>query len=377
LAAYSAVLIFLLQGNLYLYTVGWVSTANTILLGLFGLMSFLFYVKSTLSVYRVPLCYFLSLGSFCLGLLTRESAILFLPLFIAYDFLFLWLEAPGRKELIRRRLAYHAPFWVLLLVYVVVRGSIAGGRGLTGGDSYAFSLGSNILDNIIFYGMQMGFLPIAIILLSLPALFFDGLQFERRDFKLIALGIFLSIGAILPFLFFSWHSPTWTYLSTFGTTLAAATLFQRVFSWRSRQNALLLYYGTLICALVGNGLLFLQLNEARWWQWGTYSKNVIEQVQGHYPVLPSGAKLFFIDKNPQKPYGVKRLFRDQSHLKNAFQVWYVDRSLHAYFVDQTNQTETILEAKRDTEDSLIFVFEYDQGTLVDKTNWVRERKISD
>ena len=376
LAAYSSVFFFLLQGNLYLYTVGWISAASTILSGLFGLMSFLFYVKSTVGVHRVRLYYFFSLVSFCLGLLSKESIIVFLALFIAYDFLFLWLEAPSRKRLIGRRLAYHVPFWVLLVAYVFVRGSVAGARALTGGDAYAFTLGSNVLDNIIYYGMQLGFLPIAMFLVSLPALFFDRLQLERRDFKLIALGIFLAISAILPLFFFSWHSPTWTYFSAFGTTLASAILFKRVFGGSSRKNMLLLYCGTLMCALVGNVFLFSQLNQARWWQWGTYSKNIIEQVQAHYPDLPPGARLFFIDKNPQKPYGVKGLFRSPHRLECAFQVWYVDRSLHAYIVDQTNPAETILEAKRDAEDSLMFVFEYDQGTIIDKTNWLRERKLS-
>ena len=369
LGAYCAVLLFVLQGNTYLYTVNWITTASVPLSGLFVIMTLFFYIKSTMTVYRANLYSFLSFISFSLGLLSREVAIVTIPVLLAYDFLFLWLEAPDKIEVLRKRFSSHVPFWVLLVAYVFVRSAVPGTLGLSGKGSYTFILGTNVLNNLIFYGMQLGFLPIAVLLLSIPSLFLGKLQLAKRDLKLIALGIFLAVGAILPLLFFRWTSPTWVYLSAFGTTLASSTLFQRVFSDSSRKKGALLFYGTLICALVGSFLLFSRLSEARWWQWGTYSRNVIEQVKAYYPNLPSEATLYFIDKNEQEPYGIEGLFRFNLYLGSAFQVWYDDPSLHAYIMDEASLIEAVVEEKRDEGISAIFVFEYDEGSILDKTSW--------
>lgn len=368
---YCAVLLLLLQGNTYLYTVNWIATATDILSGLFVIMMLFFYVKSTMTAHRANLYYFLSLISFSFGLLSREIVIVLIPVLSAYDFFFFWLEASDKKEVLRKRFYSHVPFWVLLVGYVFVRSAVRGMLVLSSGEEgYTFSLDSHVLDNLIFYGMQLGFLPIALFLLSTPSLLFDKLQLEERDGKLIALGIFLAGCTILPFVFFKWNSPTWMYLPAFGTTLASSTLFQRVFSDSSRKKGALLFYGTLVCALVGSYLLFSKLNEVRWWQWGTYSRNVIEQVEAYYPNLSPGATLYFIDRNEQKPYGVKGLFR--AHLGDAFRVWYSDPSLHAYVVGEASSLEATLEEEGDEETSAVVVFEYDEGLILDRTNWFRE-----
>jgi hypothetical protein len=372
LGAYCAVLLFVLQGNTYLYTVNWITANSVIVSGLFVIMTLFFYVRSTTAAYRANLYYSLALISFGFGLLTREVAIVTIPMLIAYDFLFLWLEAPEKKEVLRQRFSSHVPFWVLLVGYIFLRSAVPGTLGLSGRGGYTFTLGSHVLKNLIFYGMHLGFLPVAIFLLSMPALFLDKLQLAKRDLKLIALGMLLAVGAIFPLLFFGWYSYTWMYLSAFGTTLAASVLFRRVFNDSTRHRRALLFYGTLVFALVGSFLMFAELSEARWWQWGTYSRNVIEQVQAYYPNLPPGATLCFIDRNGQEPYGIKRLFRYRSYLRDAFRVWYDDPSLQAYMVDEASSIEAILKEKGDEGTSPIFVFEYDEGSIIDKTKWVQE-----
>jgi hypothetical protein len=367
LGAYAAILLFLLQGNTYLYTVNWIGAITNILSSLFVISSLFFYINSMITSHRAKLFYFLSLVCFAFGLLSREIAAILIPVILVYDILFLQSQTYNKMTTIAKRLPYYAPFLALFVLAVLARNA-AGARELSGGGSYTFTLKS-LLNNIVFYTLQLGFLPVAVLLLTIPSLLLD--EPKTRNLKLIAWGLFFAAVAVLPFLLFRWTSPTWLYLPAFGTTLAAAVLSQQVFSSDSKRATLLLY-GVLFWALIGNLLLFAELSSNRWWQWGRYTKNVIEEVETQYPDLPQGATLYFIDGNEQEMFGIKGLFRGRYNLNGAFRVWYDDPSLQAYILDETNSIEAALKERGDEGTSPIFAFEYNEGSIIDKTKWVQE-----
>ncbi len=365
--AYAAVLLFLMQMNVYIYTVNWIAAATNILSGFFVMATLFFYVTSTLANKHREWAYGLALASFGLGLLSRELLPLLLPVLLVYDFLFLWLDAPYKGEVFKKCLLRQAPFWLLFVLYLAVRGLAVGARELSGSEEYSFVLAPHVLNNVLFFAVQLGFILLAVMLCSLPALLFDKVWLTRRELKLVAFGLTLAACTTLPFLFFNWSSPTWLYLPAFGVTLAAATLFQRVWRDGLGKSRTLLWAGLLVCVLAGNIFLFSKLNEARWWQWGEYSRGVLVQVQAYYPTLPPGARLYFIDKNEAQPYGLKRLFRFAMFLTDALQLRYDNPTLTAYFMD---------EARPSGPASTRFVFEYDQGRLVDKTRTYQEQAVA-
>jgi hypothetical protein len=90
--------------------------------------------------------------------------------------------------------------------------------------------------------------------------------------------------------------------------------------------------------------------------------------------LPPGTTLYFIDRDDQEPYGIEALFRFQPYLSGAFRVWYNDPSLGAYMVDEVSSVESAFSEKEDEEASSILVFEYDEGSLIDKTEYFEGRE---
>lgn len=371
LGSYIAVLLLLLQANTYLYTIRWIGAVTNVLSAFFVVVMLLFYVKSTRATSRAYLYYFLSLTSFGLGLMTREIFLVLFPVLVVYDFLFLWRDAPDKRKFLRKKLLSYTPFLVLMIIYVSVRNVVAGSNPLSGAPTgYTFTLGFYFLDSLLFFGFQLGYLPAAIFFLSFPSLRSDKVRLDRQELRLVVFSVFFALIAISPLLFFKWTSPTWLYLPVFGTTLAMTILFQRVFVNASKRRGELLFYGTLVWAIAGTFLLFFKLSEARFWEWGTRTQSVIEQVQTHYPELPHGATLCFIDKSYHEQWGVEGLFRSWGYLGAALRIWYDDSSLRACIVDKASSVETALREKGGAE--ILFVSEYDKGLLLDRTNWFRD-----
>lgn len=368
-AAYAAVFLFLLQGNTYLYTVNWIGAVTNVLAGFFIVSTLLFYVKSTRAGNRRTLYYLLALVSFGLGLLSREVVITLITVFLAYDILFLRPEDSSTRKLIGERWFSHFLFWLILAGYILARDMISAPGAVAGIGLYTFRLASNVLKNAGFYGGHLGFLPLGVFLLAILAVRRGNLQLERRDLKLIALGSFLTLNLVLPLLFFGWNSPTWMYPAAFGTALACAPLLERGISGSAGRARNLLLHGTLICALAGNLLLFVALDQARWWQWGAYSRNVLNQVTSSHPSFPPGVTLYFIDQNELQPYGLSRLFR--SFLDDALQIWYEDPSLQAYIVGEASSIQARLDDDENSETATFFVFAYDEGQISDQTESFR------
>lgn len=369
LQAHGAVLLLLLQVNTYLYTVNWICAGCNMMASFFVIALVFFYIKSVSSTPFGKFSYLMSNLCFGLSLLVKESAVILPVILSAYDLLFVWLDAPKKARALGQMILRYIPFGGIFVVYILIRNA-SGAPALTESGYYTLTLGSHILRNSLFWGMQLGFLAGAVLLLSLPSLFVDRLRLEKNDFKVILFGLFMALAPILPVLFIPWTSPTWLFLPAIGTTLAISVLFRKVFDEGAKKRARLVLYGAIVSAILGSALLFWRLSEARWLQWGTYTKNVLLEVERHYPDLPHGATIYFIDKNEGKDYGIDRLFRGRHHLGSALRLWYDDLSLEAYIVGDINDLEK-QEKERATGEHEVFVFEYYDGHVTDKTNAFR------
>ncbi|MCP4538183.1 MAG: hypothetical protein GY832_13665 [Chloroflexi bacterium] len=321
LGAHIAVLLFLLQLNTYLYTLNWIGAVNNVLSSFFIIATLLIHVKSTSSTRHIRLYNFLAYITFGLSLLSREiSVVVLLPTLLVYDFMFLWLETTDKKKVLRERIWRYILYVILIVVYVLIRSAASGTISISGAGNYEFIPSFHIINSILFFGTQLGFLPTAVVLLSVAVFLFNKVEFTKREIKLIIFGILFTSTAVLPFLFLDWTSPTWLYLPVFGITFATSVLFHGIYERSSKARLIL--YRTIVWAIIGSGFLFLKLDEARWWQWGVYTRNVIEQVQAYYPDLPQDAVLYFIDKDEGKPYGLEGLFRSRKNLRGVWQIWY-------------------------------------------------------
>ena len=95
---------------------------------------------------------------------------------------------------------------------------------------------------------------------------------------------------------------------------------------------------------------------------------MLVEVKRYYPDLPHGAMVYFIDKNQDKDYGIGELFRN--HSDSALQLWYDDLSIEAQIFDSEaalgeHMSEQIQKENR------VFIFEYDEGHISDKTEMFR------
>ena len=371
--ACSATLLLLLQVNTYIYTVNWISaTATAILLSLFFMTSILFYVRSVRdSHFSIP-PYLLSLLSFIMALLSRESAVTILVVLFAYDFLFTWLNEANKIRTFGYMILRYIPFLVVFAGYLLLTNA-SGGIPLTGEGLYTFQFGLNILENLVFFGLQLGYLPSVIVLLSLPLMLNRQLRFEENDVEIILFGLLVALVSLLPILFLPWNSPTWLFSPAIGTTLATSVLFKKGLDEWDKKNARLVLLGVIVSAILGCTLLFWRLNEDHWLEWGTWTRNVLVETKEQYSTLPRGATIYYIDRNEGRKYGISRMFT--SFIQPALQLWYDDLSLEARSVGNMNDLQE-WKGEQAQRGRPVFIFEYYNGHVTDKTDEIRSRAVN-
>jgi len=366
--AEGAVLLLVLQMNTYLYAVNWIGAVSNVLAALFVMTSVLFYIRSMSIGSFGWFAYAMSVISFSLGLLSKESCVVIPLILMAYDALFVLLDAPGKARVAELMILRYVPFGGVFVAYLVVRNA-SGSLPFSGGYNYTLNLGANIIRNGFFYGVQLGYLPGAVFVLALPSLLIKRLGFERKDSRVMLFGVFVASVLSLPVLALSWSSPTWLFPPAIGTTLAASVLLRKCLAEGMGSRARFVLYGVLASALLGAGILYMKLSEARWLQWGSYTKNVLQELQRSYPELPHGAEIYFVDRDVGKEYGIERLFRN--HPGNAIRLWFDDLSLGATTVGSWNELDAILGKNQNGIED-VYVFEYADGHVFDMTDALRE-----
>jgi len=362
LLALCALLLLLLQANTYLYTVTWIAAISSMLAPLFMLACLWLYVRSVRGAKLIKSTYLLSLVCFALALMTKESASTLVLLLASYDFLFGWLDAPNKLAKLGRLAARYVPFGAMLALYALLRGT-AGAMSLAGEGSYTLRFGFSVVRNAVYFSQQLGFMVVAVLVCTIPAMFVSHTRLEKNEVRIVVFGLFMALVFASPVLFLTWASPTWLFAPALGTTLAVSVPLSKVLGRTASQMGLSVLSGILVLALMGNFLLWSKLVEARWLQWGTYTHNMLADIQQRYPDLPSDSTVWLVDSNAEQAFGVDRLLRN--HAPSALRLWYGDLSLNARIAVTASDIEELKQQRQAGE--RVFVFEYHDGHLAEKT----------
>lgn len=344
------VILFALQINIYIWQVSWATNVFNLISMLFILISLAFYInfehKSILIFILVPIPYLL-------GLLSKEISIITIFLFIGVDILL------RRKRLkLLNSLLYYLTFIIVMKIYFFLRMKA---DVLFLPSSYKPTIGINVLNNALFHASQLGFLPLVIfIIYVIMYRRYPELRLEEREKRFIYFGLLWAVLGVLPVLTMAWHSPTHLYTPAFGTTIAASVLCTKILTHSPpKRSWQILAAGLTAYVLVLSLGLGWQLEQVRFLKWGEYTKGALQGLKTLHPSLVSETTVYFLDRDFDKPYGMRRLFG--SGFKEAVQLWYNDFSLKAYYFNESQFLE--LFNKLNSDNHPILFFEYTEGIV--------------
>lgn len=266
--------------------VSWIAAITDVLCGFLYLMSTLFFV-----LYRrkeeVPL-YVYSLGAFVLALAAKEVAILLPAGILLYDVLFNFSKPFRIWDWVKR----HAPFWIILGIYLTFRFMGPGAFGYRG-----TQLSSQYIWNWINGTLVQMVDP-------LPS----GMSAE---------GQWIILGILLVILFLYRSRPVvmlglaWiplTYLPTINSitgtsdrsfyipSLGVCVVLASILMWpieKPREWLKALGFAALIFLSIWYGLVLLKRNQV-FNQAGQVAEAIPQNVKALHPTLPPGARLVFV-----------------------------------------------------------------------------------
>lgn len=154
----------------------------------------------------------ISIGAFCLALMTHESAVVLLPLLMLAD----WAFLPASLRQWLRRAGRFIPYVVVVVIYLVVDLSVNSRSYLVEEGHYRFGLHAvpNLLGYVVtLYAGKRNVQSFVIVALALSALLLRGTP------RVIFATAWLVL-AILPFSFFTWSNTSrYAYMPAVGMAL--------------------------------------------------------------------------------------------------------------------------------------------------------------
>jgi len=326
-------------------SVWWISSMGDLLAAFFILLTNLLFL-AYLSDKRKGI-YVVSIGTFVLALLSKESAIS-LPLLLFLCGIFM-LRSRGLvdRRFVRALLLYLGPF-VLYLLFQYKTDRISRAAGVAGTDLFSNLLRFNTYSQwpIYFYGnlISLGRLILHNQLIGLAALgsliglFLFG--YLRRHY-LLSFGIAWSMLTSVVYLSFTSADSTilyapnrYFYIPSIGFAIAVgfAALWSTRFLdntklWKSRLSLLV---PVALGIIVGLSSVKLIREGHAWRQAGGTVETILDQVQTLYPELPGGCRLCFVGGLPDDIEGA---YVFQNGIGNAIRLRYGDESLRARMVE--------------------------------------------
>lgn len=272
---------FFLLHPIHSLSIFWLSGRTDMLCALFylsGLIAFIRYFQG-----KEPRFQTLGAGLFALAMLAKEMALSFPFIVIAYVLIF---EASPLKERARKSLRMSAPYFLILLVFILVRIIFVSGALFSSKDHAALAPFQLLKNSAAYLGLLVipgGHIEIARFLKSHPTLFvilaFAGLAIFlfllkriRHSPPLLFCTLFILI-TLLPVLrlLMRWY----LYLPSLGFCLALGYALQRLHE--AKQGRARLAY--LLAGLVFFGYAFFIFQEQnRWVQAGQLSREFSEKL---------------------------------------------------------------------------------------------------
>jgi len=279
---------------LHLESVAWISGRFDILCAFFCLLSIAFFLVSEKNNKRFSVYYLLSLVSFVFALFSKEMAIALPLVLILFD---LFFTKKTKSSKIKDRLKIHYPYWVILLVYFIIRIIILGDFG-----GYSYPGGAIfLLQGNLYYDLKHLFLrPFAPLFIPLNKYLFADYIFlkswvlfvlsiviltfpfrKKLNFKLPLFGllfIFLTVIPVFKILYISdaLEGTRFLYLPCLGACLIIATFLKISYSkneFVSRVINLIIPFAVLILFM-----LAFWRNSSSWIKAGEISKKISYQA---------------------------------------------------------------------------------------------------
>lgn len=303
--ALGAAILFAMNAKATGMAVGWISGRTTLLVSFFLLLSLYSFLrlpkKNPMRLVLTAVFYFASL-------LSKETAAA-APVFVVF-FVFLTCHEGHLKtnliNRIKKGLGTSAVFIIPLIIYLLMRFNSDAMTPFNAPDYYKYSFSPLLLlENLVEYIIRAALLDIYIIFLFLALILARSVWSKNRpdlkknfDFPAINLGVLWFVSFLLISLPIPIRSNLYSYLPQVGLHISALGIIY--FIWRNiiktkkalRNTALI-----FMCLLLLGWGRYLFIKSASYGKDGKISAQFTEQVVHAVSELPSGAKVYIIDRH--------------------------------------------------------------------------------
>ncbi len=287
-------LLFLIYFPMNSGSVSLLSNRPAVMAVVFCLLSFYAFLKIRKEKKRKILFYTTSILSFTLAIFTKESAVLFVFVFMATDYLYF----KGQKRLWGIYLFY---FFILIARFLA--GTMVKVASPFSGQipDYAFVFGPNLVINLAYYTSWLLW-PAAVLIISLWALSLKNhckIELKKAfPFKISVFGLsfaFINLCIYLPFA--EYRQLGWLHLSTIGMAIFLATptyyFLNLILSRENARKNLIFITLTAIILFVSMGIIFLPSKLIERNLQAKYSKNFINDFSELH--IGSNKKVYIVD----------------------------------------------------------------------------------
>lgn len=300
--------------------VSWLAGVEDSLMALWLLLCIICYVRSTRTPSHARLLLLLSLLSFCVGLLSQESAVVIPVLLAVYEVLV------RRQSLAQwRTWGSHLVFYVILdiLYYGYSRG-VLGALGADFGEStYTYALGLGMMQNIAYFALAL-FSPVDLypILGRLEEMSGTAIKTARTPMGIVALGVVVIIVlaglswwwrrvsrttkfwltwiplSLSPVLILGHASELYLYLPSMGSSALMAILATHLYRTTACSPVRWIRFvpiGAILAVVMLYSLSTIHRNEV-YLEVGNTGGAIITQVREIHPSIPDGSQLYFANQ---------------------------------------------------------------------------------
>jgi len=330
-AAFFSLFVYLLNFDSYHLTVSWISARNDSLAALFMLLALNCYV--TWEEYgRKGRYLFLTCLLWLAALLSKESAVVLPLLLIVYKIV------KGGGSGVRGAIADYLKILLLFAglgcVYFVIRYYVGARMPVIGEATYTYSLGKNILSNLIEYIKETliwSLVPFWLMLAYIQRIKKVTIPKESRG--LIVFGVCFFICAVLPVLALPHTAGQYYYLPLFGSSISLGVMLDCLMVRFYRQDNKLAQRALkniLLFSLIAI-IPYIIMDNRKFKVKAAVTKGILQELKEEYPALPENSTIFIMDEhNALKSY-------TSAYLSDAVKLIYDDDTIMVVVIQNKQQ----------------------------------------
>lgn len=303
--ALGAAILFAMNAKAAGMAVGWISGRTTLLVSFFLLLSLYSFFRLS---NKNPVRLVLTVVFYFASLLSKETAAA-APIFIFFFVFLTCHESHSKKNLInmfKKGLGASAVFIVPLIIYFLLRFNSNAMTPFNAPDYYKYNLSPLLLfENLIEYIIRAALLDIYVIFLFIALILGSFVWLKNKpdlkksfDSSAFYMGILWFVSFLLVSLPIPVRSNLYSYFPQVGLHISALAILFVI--WRKLiKNKIVLQNAALIfmCLLLLGWGRYLFTKSASYGKYGKISAQFTEQVVRTVSEMPSGAKVYIIDRH--------------------------------------------------------------------------------